>query len=192
MQNDFHTMRSAADPLTARTAAWIVILTLASIAFSLALACATPFAALGALAGARMNRREGMALVAASWLANQFVGYFVLAYPRTLASFAWGAAIGVAALLATLGAREAARAVRPPMLSKLVAFVAAFIVYEGVLLAATTVLPSSAAAFSVSVVARIIAVNAGAFVSLLAIHRLAMASGLQGRTTPSRAALSHG
>jgi len=46
-----------------RTAAWIVIVTAATIAFSLSFACATPLAAVAALAGLHMKRREGAWLV---------------------------------------------------------------------------------------------------------------------------------
>jgi hypothetical protein len=51
--------------------------------------------------------------------------------------------------------------------------------YEGALFAATAILPSSAAAFSLLVVARILAINAGAFAGLLVIQCLAVWFGLQ-------------
>ena len=167
------------EPTARKDAVWILILVLASVAFSRAFACATPFAALGALAGTRMRVGAGLALTVAAWGANQFIGFFILSYPRTWDSFGWGAAIGVAALLATLAARWGSAPLQNPLASSLAAFAAAFAVYEGVLFAATALLPSSAAAFSLPVVARILLINFGAFVGLLVVQRLAVLFGLQ-------------
>jgi hypothetical protein len=175
-----------------RTAAWIVIVTTASIALSLSFACATPLAAVATLAGVHMKRHEGAWLVLTAWLANQVVGYYVLHYPRTWDSFAWGAAIGIASLLAAFGARWAARTTRSPVLSSLTAFLVAFLFYEGALFAATAVLPSSAAAFSLPVIARIFGINACAATGLAAIHWLAVRIGLQPRRVAEHVALSHG
>ncbi len=174
---------------TGKDTIWISIVTLSSIAFSIVLACATPFAALGALAGTRMRQGPALALVAAAWAANQLIGYFVLSYPRTWDSFAWGAAIGIAALLATIAARRAAQIAQHPVASALYAFAAAFAVYELALFTATAVLPSSAAAFSFSVVAPILAINAGAFAGLLVIQRFAVWLGLQEEAQSLRPAL---
>jgi hypothetical protein len=79
---------------------WIAVVATSSALFSLALACATPFAAIATIAGTRMPTRLALTLTTVAWLVNQSVGYFLLGYPRTWDSFAWGAAIGLAALLA--------------------------------------------------------------------------------------------
>jgi hypothetical protein len=159
----------------ARAGAWISIAAVASVAFSLALACATPFAALATIASARTDRTTAFATIVAAWLANQLVGYLVLGYPRTWDSFAWGAVIGVAALLAT----EAVLAIRPRTLLALAgAFTFAFVVYEAALFAATAVLPSGEGAFTPSVVFGILWTNLLALGLLLALHRLAVAAGL--------------
>jgi hypothetical protein len=85
-----------------RCALWIALITVGSIGFSFALACATPFAALATLAALNMPRRDLLALVGVAWLANHIIGYGFLAYPQTWDSFAWGGAIGIAALLAAV------------------------------------------------------------------------------------------
>ncbi|MER9657689.1 hypothetical protein NKJ26_30315 [Mesorhizobium sp. M0152] len=86
---------------SARQSVWVVLVVALSIVFSLALACATPFAAIATVAGANMSRRGALLLTSIAWLANQAVGYVFLGYPTTWDSFAWGAAIGIAAALAT-------------------------------------------------------------------------------------------
>jgi hypothetical protein len=178
------------EPTAGKDAIWVAILTLSGIAFSYVFACATPFAALGALAGTRMRLGAGLALIAAAWATNQLIGFFILSYPRTWDSFGWGAAIGAAALLATMTARRALLLVRSSAASTLVAFAIAFATYEIALFAATAVLPSSAAAFSFPIVVRILAINGGAFVGLLAIQRLAVWFGLQQEPHLLRVALS--
>jgi hypothetical protein len=173
-----------------RMTTWVAIVTSAMIAFSFAFACATPLAAVAAFAGSRMSRRDGPTLIIAAWLANQLIGYLVLDYPRTWDSYAWGATIGAASLLAGIAAAGAARTVRQWWLSPYAAFVAAFSVYEGALFAATVVLPSCAGAFSPSVIARILAINAGAMVGLMAIHSLAAFVGLEPHAAPQRTAFT--
>jgi hypothetical protein len=178
------------EPTAGKDAVWIVVLTLSSIAFGFIFACATPFAALGALAGTRMRFAAGLALSLAAWAANQMIGFFILSYPRTWDSFGWGAAIGVAALLATLAAKWASLLPRKALASTIVAFAAAFVTYECALFAATVFLPSGAAAFSAPVVGRILLINLAAFVGLLVIQRLAVWFGLQQEPHLLRAAVN--
>ncbi len=109
------------EPTAAKDGLWVLILTLSSIAFSYAFACATPFAALGALAATRMRLGTGLALMVGAWGANQFIGFFILGYPHTWDSFGWGAAIGAAALLGALAAREVSVLLRNAFLSSLAA-----------------------------------------------------------------------
>jgi hypothetical protein len=161
-----------------KTAIWMILVVGSSILFSLALACATPFAGLAAVTGTKMARRDALTLVTLAWLTNQAIGYFILNYPRTWDSFAWGAAIGIAAILATFIASESTRFTGTALKGTAVAFVCAFIVYEGTLYAATSILPSSEAAFSFPIVMRIFAINVVACVGLLVLHRLATAFGL--------------
>lgn len=86
---------------------WIALLVIAGIAFSLGFACATPFAAFAAAAALTMNRRDAMLLVGLVWLANQGVGFGVLHYPWTVDCLAWGAGLGIVALLSPNLARSA-------------------------------------------------------------------------------------
>jgi hypothetical protein len=148
MRNVMNGTNALSLPTTAKTGIWIALIVGSSILFSLALACATPFAALGTVAGTKMVRRDAIALVIVTWLANQLIGYFILGYPRTWDSFARGAAIGVAAILATFIAIESTRWSGATLKAIVIAFLAAFITYEGTLYAATALLPSSDEAFS--------------------------------------------
>jgi hypothetical protein len=171
-----------------RTGIWTALIAGLSIVGSLVFACATPFAAIGALAASRMDREPGLTLVVAAWLSNQIVGYGILGYPRTVESFAWGAAIGLAAVLAFLGARVATAfaGTRPFGLAS--AFLAAFAVYELALYLIGTVLFTSDAAFSIAVVARILEINLVSFVGLLGLHWLAVAASLRLLTAKPAAA----
>src|SRR3954462_4631533 len=100
-------------PAAAGVAIWIALVSGSSVLFSLALACATPFAALATVSGLALRRGPALALVGTAWLANQAVGYGLLNYPRTPDSFAWGAAIGIAALAATVSVLALRRCRRP-------------------------------------------------------------------------------
>ena len=137
------------EPTARKDAIWVLIVTLSSIAFSFIFACATPFAALGALAGTRMRLRGGSRSRRSPLGPRiQLIGFFILSYPRTWDSLGWGAAIGVAALLAHDWARRTFTLLQHPVASSIVVLATAFVVYEGALFAATVVLPSSAPAFS--------------------------------------------
>ncbi|MSO76309.1 MAG: hypothetical protein EXQ87_05285 [Alphaproteobacteria bacterium] len=156
----------------AKRAGWIALLTAASLLFTLALGCAMPVAALAALAALHMGRRDGLALMAVTWLVNQGVGYGLLDYPQTFASFAWGAMIGVSALAALAAAiGSVAPALRGGWpVAACAAFMAAFLAYEGVLYAASAFLPSSAGTYGWPVVSWVLQVNALAFAVLLLIQ----------------------
>jgi hypothetical protein len=155
------------------TALWIALVAGSSILFSLVLACATPFAALATIAGARMRARQAFALIVVAWLTNQAVGYLALGYPRTWDSFAWGAAIGIAVLIAVLPAAVLVRRVPAPI-AIVGGFVCAFVLYEAALFAATAFLPSGPGAFAPPVVWRILWINVLALVLLFLLHRAAL------------------
>lgn len=120
-------------PIRASTSSWPAALVLTSILGSLAAACMVPFVGVAVVAAATLPRFRAFLTVAALWLANQLVGFGLLGYPMTLSSFAWGAAIGVAALLSLQGAQRVLaqeRSVR----STAAAFVLGFLLFEGGLL----------------------------------------------------------
>ncbi len=166
--------------VAARRAGWIALLSGATAVGSFIFACATPFPALATLAALHMRRRDAFALTASNWLANQIIGYGFLHYPRTWDSFAWGAAIGIAALVATacaVGTESIAR--RAGWTAAAVsAFVVSILAYEATLFAATSYLPSDASAFGARVVLYIVAVNGVAFLCLLLLQGLGRAAGL--------------
>jgi hypothetical protein len=148
---------------------WILL----SVGF--VLACATPFAAIAALADRNMPRRDAFSLVGLAWFANQIIGYGFLTYPRSWDGFAWGRAIGIAALLAAIAAVAVGRIPRPSPAGAIVAaFLAAFVSYELALHAASFVLRTGADAFSLPIVWRILIALAGS----LALHRLGLATEL--------------
>ncbi|HEY4124325.1 MAG TPA: hypothetical protein VGM36_06900 [Rhizomicrobium sp.] len=159
------------------SAIWIVLLGGASILFSFALACATPFPALAALAALHMQRRDAYVVVAATWLANQFIGYAFLHYPQNWDSFAWGAMIGIASVAAVRTSLASRSFVPQSVATHLVAFCAAFVTYEAVLYA-TGILASDTGGFSMAIVGWILWVNALAFAGLLLIHGIGRTLGL--------------
>ena len=164
---------------------WIGLLGGATIGFSLVFACATPFVALVALAAVNMTGRDGLIVAGVVWLANQAVGYGLLGYPQTFDSYAWGAAIGIAVLLALLAGRTAAqRAEGGAVVPTGFAFGTAFAVYELVLFAASFALSSGPEAFSWSTVSYILQVNVLGLAALVMLQFLAATFGLARR--PSR------
>ncbi len=177
MRNEMSVAKASSLPDSAKTGIWTALIVGASILFSMAFACAAPFAGLAAAAGIKMQRRDALTLVVMAWLANQAIGFFVLGYPRTYETFAWGVVIGVAAVLAASAASECKR-LDNALARTIAAFFAAFIAYEGFLYAITVLTASSEAAYSLPIVARIFEINGLAFAGLLVLHRLAMAFGL--------------
>jgi hypothetical protein len=158
---------------------WLALLVAASVAFTLGFACAVPLAAFAAAAALSLPRRQALLLVGAVWLANQVVGFAVLSYPWDAETLAWGAALGIVALFATLAAQAATpRLARPGSAAQaLGAFAAAFAVYEGVLFA-ISVMVGATADFAPGIVAWILAMNAGAMLGLMLLHRLGEIIGL--------------
>ena len=172
--------QSHAVPIDWRRPIWIALLVIASIAFSLGFACATPFAAFAAAAALTMNRRDAMHLVGLVWLANQGVGFGVLHYPWTADCLAWGVGLGIVALLSALGAEFGAKRfiARNGLLASTVALLSAFGVYEGLLFFASMIFQSGVADYAPAIVGRIFAINAVVFIGLLVVNRLGVSAGL--------------
>jgi hypothetical protein len=159
---------------------WIALLTAATFLGSFVFACATPFAALGALSALKMRKRDAFALTGVNWLVNQIVGYGFLHYPVDAYSITWGAAIGVAAMLATaaaIGTVSIARAL-PWAVSAVATFAVAVGVYELALFAVTAVSPAEADAFSMQTVLYVVQVDGIAFAGLLVLQGIAQTIGL--------------
>lgn len=166
---------------TGRRVAWIGLLTVACALLTLQFACATPFAALGALAAVNMSRRDAFFLAVSAWLVNQAIGYGVLGYPNALSTHAWGIAIGIAGVLAVAAARPVAarlRATGGAIVATVAAFVAAGAVYQIALYPWSLILPDGVPAMSFGVVTYVLKWNVIALVALLVLHQLALKVGL--------------
>ncbi len=158
---------------------WVVGVIAASLGLSDAFACATPFAAVAAFGALTLRSRAAVVLTLGVWLGNQAIGFGLLHYPQDASTFAWGGAIGMAALAALAAARgSSAIGGLPRLAAPAVAFVAAFAAYELVLYAATSVLASGADAFAPDVVWRIFLDNAVALGLLMAARSVASLVGV--------------
>lgn len=158
---------------------WLALLVAASVAFTLGFACAVPLAGFAAAAALTLPRRDALLLIGAVWLANQIVGYAFLRYPWEAQSLAWGAALGIVAVLATWAAQAAARraAAAGSGTIGLASFTAAFAVYEGSLFVISLVVGATED-FAPATVAWIFAMNAGAMIGLMLLSRVGVIIGL--------------
>lgn len=127
------------------SAVWGTFLVVASLAGSLVFACVTPFAAFAAVAAMTLRRRAALITVAGIWLANQAVGYGVLHYPITPNSVAWGIALGLSALAATIAVRAILSRVsdRGGLVRYAAGLGAAFLIQQGALILASGFLGGS-------------------------------------------------
>ena len=162
---------------------WLGLLVGASMVFSLGLACAVPLAAFAAAAALSLSRRDALLLILVVWAANQLVGFTLLGYPWTASTFAWGAALGIVAVLATLaGQWVAGRLVNARYAFTVAAtFLIAFAVYETALFAISATLLGGTEIYTAAIQGRIFAINAAAFVGLLVLNHLAASVGLVNR-----------
>jgi hypothetical protein len=166
------------DAQLAKRFAWGGMLTVITVASTLAVACGTPFAALATLAALFLPRRDAFVLIAVNWLANQAIGFGLLHYPLNWDCYRGGINIGIAALVATTAALLAQGALRNVAATPraIGSFAAAFITYEGILFLTSPA--GSGADFAAPVVLYILYVNAVAFVALLLLQTAAAAMGL--------------
>jgi hypothetical protein len=163
-----------------RHSLWLGLLVGASMIFSLGLACAVPLAAFAAAAALSLSRRDALLLVIFVWLVNQLIGFIFLDYPWTATTFAWGAVLGIVAILATLAGQWMAKHFADTVRS--VRFVATFLVafaaYEAALFAISAALLGGTEIYTAAIQGRIFAINTAAFVGLLALNHLAASIGL--------------
>ena len=162
------------------TRAWVALLTATSAVTTLALACATPFSALAAVAATRMRPRAGFALMGLTWLVSQVIGFCVLDYPRDPGTFAWGFAMLTAALAAVAAARWGERAVRAnaPSVRLATAFGTGFVAYKATLLAWSFVLGGVHVALSPYWTARQFGREALILAGLVALYHALLAVGV--------------
>lgn len=176
-----------------KSALLLALLLTASILATLGMACAIPFAALGALAALHLQRAQAWILTGAAWLASQVVGFGFLHYPHTLTTYAWGGGLLVAAGTSMAGAaavavplRRAGGAVRT-----VCTLLMAMVIFRAIVYGVGLVLGGNQGALTLPVVARFCATNLIAFAGLLVLYRVAIASGLASRPAPLTAALAH-
>jgi hypothetical protein len=165
------------DTQLAKRFVWGTILTVVTVASSLAVACGTPFAALAALAALYLPRRDALVLIAVNWLANQAIGFGLLHYPLNWDCYRGGIDLGIAAGLSTIAAMSALRALRRKATAPraIGSFAVAFVTYEAALCVISPV--GIGADFAAPVVLYIFCVNAIAFVGLLLLRTAAAALG---------------
>lgn len=167
----------------------IVALAVGSVMFTLGFACAIPLAAFAAIAAMSFGRRATLAATVGVWLANQAWGFTFMHYPMDGETLAWGGALGSIAVLACEAAGLATRRLSGAI-GGIGAFLSAFIVYEGALIAIDLVTNQSADDFAPATVARIFLINACAFGGLWALKTV-LASNVIGRSQPSALAPRH-
>lgn len=159
---------------------WIVLLTAASTATTLVLACATPFPSLAALAALHMRRRDGLILVLLAWVASQAVGFGVLGYPHDPKTLAWGVGLATAAVGSGLGAYAALARLRNASFAvRLIAgYVAAFVAFKLVVLLWGLFLGGVATAFAPDILLRQFVRNGAILLGLLALYHALVRIGL--------------
>ncbi len=159
---------------------WIMLLTLTSVATTLALGCAMPFESLAALAALHLRRRDGLILLGLAWAANQAVGFGLLGYPQDWRTLSWGVGLGTAAIGSGLGAYAVLD--RMPQASSIAraaaGFVAGFVAFKLVVLGWALVLGGVGITLSPVYSGRQFALNAAILVGLLALYHGLVRAGL--------------
>ena len=163
------TTTSAALSPPARNWLWPALLAVAAIGGSWALACVMPFAAFAAILAESENRATALVTVGLIWFANQIVGIALLGYPLDLHSVGWGVAIGIAALLGTAAASGVAQTSLRRGLRLVLAFAAAFAVYEAAL-ALVAAVTGELEHFAPATVAQLAALDAAWLAGLVVLH----------------------
>lgn len=171
------------------SALWVSLLTAASTVTTLALGCATPFPSLGALAAVHMRRRDGIALMLLAWAASQFVGFFLLGYPRDGSTLAWGAGLGTAAVGSALASHAALRALpyRSVAARLGLAYAAGFTACKAIILVWALFLGGLHAAMAPDLIAEQFVRNGAILIGLYALYRALVAIGVPA-PQPARAA----
>lgn len=154
---------------------WLVLLIAASVAFTLGFACAVPFAAFAAIAATTLDRRDGLWLAVGLWLANQIVGFGFMGYPTDPMTIAWGLALGAVAVLTTFAAYWVCGKLPYAEAGTrgIVAFAAAFVVYEGTLALLSLTPLGGIENYTFGIVGYILVLNAVAAAGLYVLHRVA-------------------
>ena len=162
---------------------WLGLLIGASAALTTVYTCITPFAAFAVIAATTLSRRQALSCTAVVWLANQAVGFGALNYPWTAKTFAWGVAIGGAAVIGTLAAQWTVwrlGSFRSPA-QTVAAFVSAFAFYQLTLYAAAASMLGGTGAFAPRIIGQVLLVNAVTLVGLFGLNQLVAAAAFLSR-----------
>lgn len=159
---------------------WIMLLTVASTVTTWALACATPFPALAALAALHMRRRDGIALALAAWVAAQAVGFGLLGYPHDPSTLGWGFGLGVAAVASAVAAHAVAGRLshRSSIVRLGLAYSAAFVAFKAVIAMFALKLGGMAISLAPALAATQFVRNGAILFGLLALYRGLVAIGV--------------
>jgi hypothetical protein len=167
----------------ASPALWAVTLLVAGLAGDAFFMCGMNLVAFAAIAATTLRLRLAAIVSLGVWVESQVVGFTLKSYPHDAMTLAWGGALGVATLLATLVAAKFARR------GKLAAFVTAFSVYEIALVAFAALSRSGLAAFTPGIVLKIGLTNASIALALLVL--CAAAGSMQAALVRGARARSH-
>ena len=162
------------------SALWVSLLTAASTVTTLALACATPFPALAALAAVHMRRRDGIALMLLAWAASQAVGFLLLGYPRDGSTLAWGVGLGTAAVGSALAGYAVLRALdyKSVAARMATAYAAGFTAFKGIILLWALVLGGLHTAMAPDLLVEQFLRNGAILIGLYALYRALVAVGV--------------
>jgi hypothetical protein len=147
---------------------WTAVLGTSAIFGSYFFACVFPFAAMATIAALTLDVRRGVALVVATWFANQIVGFTLMHYPQTLDTVALGVSLGLGALAAYAVAHLVLRSVTSPVRT-VAALAGAFVAYQLVIYAGALGF-GGADNFSADIIGGVALNDAIWFVGLYALH----------------------
>lgn len=172
------------------SALWVSLFTAASMVTTLALGCATPFPSLAALAAAHMRRCDGIVLMLLAWAASQFVGFFLLGYPRDGSTLAWGVGLGTAAVGSALASYAVLRVLdyRSAAARLSVAYAAGFTAFKGIILVWALVLGGLHTAMAPGLLAEQFVRNGAILIGLYVLYRALIAVGVPALPRPATAA----
>jgi len=153
---------------------WLGLLVLISAAITIVFTCVTPFAAFAVIAALTVPRRDTVMLAVALWLTNQALGFGLLHYPWTVSTLAWGVALGVAAVAATLAALWTHRRLGslPSPARSVAAFLVAFVLYQLTLYAAGAAWLGGTEMFAPGIVSQVLLINAVTLAGLFALRQV--------------------
>lgn len=167
-------------PRPGASALWIILFTAASTGTTFVLACATPFAALAALAAVYMRRGDGLKLMMLAWGISQIIGFGMLHYPHRLTTYAWALALGMGAIAALLGADAAISRFMPKSgLVRLgIAYAAGFVAFKAAILCWALGLGGVATTLDPAIIARQFPRDGAILIGLFLFYHAARAVGV--------------